>query len=108
MFIKLYKEKNPATLEYLRSIFGKNVINSIRGRGQRLPAEEGGITEEDVKFYTDYKNQTSPQMKDRDVVLKKAEDVLRNYKASNPKATGVELKVNQVGDTNITDLLTTD
>ena len=108
LFIKLYKEKNPATLEYLRSIFGKNVINSIRGRGQRLPAEEGGITEEDVKFYTDYKNQTSPQMKDRDVVLKKAEDVLRNYKASNPKATGVELKVNQVGDTNITDLLTTD
>ena len=55
LFIKLYKEKNPATLEYLRSIFGKNVINSIRGRGQRLPAEEGGITEEDVKFYTDYK-----------------------------------------------------
>ena len=108
LFIKLYKEKNPATLEYLRSIFGKGVINSIRGRGQRLPAEEGGITEEDVKFYTDYKNQTSPQMKDRDVVLKKAEDVLRNYKASNPKATGVELKVNQVGDTNITDLLTTD
>ena len=108
LFIKLYKEKNPATLEYLRSIFGKNVINSIRGRGQRLPAEEGGITEEDVKFYTDYRNETSPQMKDRDVVLKKAEDVLRNYKASNPKATGVELKVNQVGDTNITDLLTTD
>ena len=108
LFIKLYKEKNPATLEYLRSIFGKNVINSIRGRGQKLPAEEGGITEEDVKFYTDYRNETSPQMKDRDVVLKKAEDVLRNYKASNPKATGVELKVNQVGDTNITDLLTTD
>ena len=108
LFIKLYKEKNPATLEYLRSIFGKGVINSIRGRGQRLPAEEGGITEEDVKFYTDYKNETSPQMKDRDVILKRAEDVLRNYKASNPKATGVELKVNKLGDTNITNLLMTD
>ena len=108
LFIKLYKEKNPATLEYLRSIFGKNVINSIRGRGQRLPAEEGGITEEDVKFYTDYRNETSPQMKDRDVILKRAEDVLRNYKASNPEATGVELKVNKLGDTNITNLLMTD
>ena len=108
LFIKLYKEKNPATLEYLRSIFGKNVINSIRGRGQRLPAEEGGITEEDVKFYTDYKNETSPQMKDRDIILKRAEDVLRNYKASNPEATGVELKVNKLGDTNITNLLMTD
>ena len=108
LFIKLYKEKNPATLEYLRSIFGKGVINSIRGRGQRLPAEEGGITEEDVKFYTDYKNETSPQMKDRDIILKRAEDVLRNYKASNPEATGVELKVNKLGDTNITNLLMTD
>ena len=108
LFIKLYKEKNPATLEYLRSIFGKGVINSIRAQGQRLPAEEGGITEEDVKFYTDYKNETSPQMKDRDVILKRAEDVLRNYKASNPEATGVELKVNKLGDTNITNLLMTD
>ena len=47
-------------------------------------------------------------MRDRDVILKRAEDVLRNYKASNPEATGVELKVNKLGDTNITNLLMTD
>ena len=47
-------------------------------------------------------------MKNMDVVYKKAEDVLRNYKAGNPEATGVELKVNKLGDTNITDLLMTD
>ena len=113
-FADLYKQRNPMLVEYLRTALDKDpyrstrIFNNIRSGAMKLEDYEGGVTQEDIDFYTQANKDTSPQMKNMDVVYKKAENVLRNYKAGNPEATGVELKVNKVGDTNITDLLITD
>ena len=107
-FADLYKQRNPMLVEFLRTAIPKGRFNNIRKGSMKIPIEEGGVTQEDIDFYTQANKDTSPQMKDMDVVYKKSENVLRNYKAGNPEATGVELKVNKLGDTNITDLLMTD
>ena len=107
-FADLYKQRNPMLVEFLRTAIPKGRFNNIRKGSMKIPIEEGGVTQEDIDFYTQANEDTSPQMKDMDVVYKKSENVLRNYKAGNPEATGVELKVNKLGDTNITDLLMTD
>jgi hypothetical protein len=104
LFTDIYKQRNPANIEYLRA-YARGQFNSLRELGMKLEDYEGGITQEDVDFYTETKES---KRKYYDMIFLKAENVLKNYKASNPKATGVELKVNKLGDTNITDLLKTD
>jgi urease gamma subunit len=104
-FSDLYKQQNPMLVEYLRSVLGTSVFNNIRQQSEKIPVEEGGITQEDKDFYASVRNQTSPQQKNMDVIFQRAEKVLRNYKANNPTATGYEIKGNKVGDINIEDIL---
>ena len=104
-FSDLYKQRNPMLVEYLRSVLGASVFNSIRQQSEKIPMEEGGITQEDKDFYALVRNQTAPQQKNMDVIFQRAEKVLRDYKANNPTATGYEIKGNKVGDINIEDIL---
>jgi urease gamma subunit len=104
-FSDLYKQQNPMLVEYLRSVLGTSVFNNIRQQSEKIPMEEGGITQEDKDFYASVRNQTSPQQKNMDVIFQRAEKVLRDYKANNPTATGYEIKGNKVGDINIEDIL---
>ena len=104
-FSDLYKQRNPMLVEYLRSVLGASVFNNIRQQSEKIPMEEGGITQEDKDFYALVRNQTAPQQKNMDVIFQRAEKVLRDYKANNPTATGYEIKGNKVGDINIEDIL---
>jgi len=104
-FSDLYKQRNPMLVEYLRSVLGASVFNNIRQQSEKIPMEEGGITQEDKDFYALVRNQTAPQQKNMDVIFQRAEKILRDYKANNPTATGYEIKGNKVGDINIEDIL---
>ena len=87
-------------------MIGERNFGTLLQRALQLPAEEGGVTEETSKFMQSLgKSKASAIM---DNMLERAEIVLTNYAQSNPEATGYELKISNLGDLDIDDLLLSD
>ena len=105
-FADIYNERNIFKTEYIRSVIGERKFGTLLQRALQLPAEEGGVTEETSKFMQSLgKSKASAVM---DNMLERAEIVLTNYAQSNPEATGYELKISNLGDLDIDDLLLSD
>jgi hypothetical protein len=104
-FADIYNSKDFFKLQYLKNSIGKNKYAVLRDKAKLIPAEEGGITKETLDEVTEMFNSISTKQPKMDVIVTKAENVLKKYKDKNLKATGYELKGNALGDVNIENIL---
>ena len=104
-FADIYNSKDFFKLQYLKNSIGKNKYAVLRDKAKSIPAEEGGITKETLDEVTEMFNSISTKQPKMDVIITRAENVLKKYKDKNLKATGYELKGNALGDVNIENIL---
>ena len=97
-FSNIYNQQNIFKNEYIKSIIGENKFKAI--------LKQSNVSPETKKYMqTLGKSKVNPML---DNYVNRAEIVLRNYKETNPEATGYELKISNLGDLDIDDLLLSD
>ena len=102
-FIKIYNSGNPFKIEQLRSMTGNQFKALLRKVG---PNGTKKINQETIDLN---KNLLDSKIENiTDVRLGKLEEQLRKYKGSNPKETGMNLRVNKFGEFDINDIFKLD
>jgi hypothetical protein len=102
-FIEIYNSGNPFKIEQLRSMTGNQFKAILRKVG---PNGTKKINQETIDLN---KNLLDSKIENiTDVRLGKLEEQLRKYKGSNPKETGMNLRVNKFGEFDINDIFKLD
>jgi hypothetical protein len=102
-FIEIYNSGNPFKIEQLRSMTGNQFKALLRKVG---PNGTKKINQETIDLN---KNLLDSKIENiTDVRLGKLEEQLRKYKGSNPKETGMNLRVNKFGEFDINDIFKLD
>ena len=102
-FIEIYNSGNPFKIEQLRSMTGNQFKAILRKVG---PNGTKKINQETIDSNLNLLNSKIESI--TDVRLGKLEEQLRKYKGSNPKETGMNLKVNKFGEFDINDIFKLD
>jgi len=102
-FIEIYNSGNPFKIEQLRSMTGNQFKAILRKVG---PNGTKKINQETIDSNLNLLNSKIESI--TDVRLGKLEEQLKKYKGSNPKETGMNLKVNKFGEFDINDIFKLD
>jgi hypothetical protein len=102
-FIKIYNSGNPFKIEQLRSMTPDQFKSILRKVG---PKGTNKINQETIDSNLKLLNSKIENI--TDVRVGKLEEQLRKYKGSNPKETGINLKVNKFGEFDIDDIFKLD
>ena len=102
-FIEIYNSGNPFKIEQLRSMTADQFKSILRKVG---PKGTNKISQKTIDLN---KNLLDSKIESiTDVRVGKLEEQLRKYKGSNPKETGINLKVNKFGEFDINDIFKLD
>tara|TARA_R100001126_G_C4876096_1_gene175994 strand:- start:37 stop:2052 length:2016 start_codon:yes stop_codon:yes gene_type:complete len=95
-FGNIYNQQNIFKNEYIKSIIGEKNFKVITRSAKNISPETKAYMKAQGKA------KVNPEL---DNYVGMAETVLRNYKEANPETTGYELKISNLGDLDIDDLL---